>query len=107
VDATQDFVIPDSVVGEMSSIYKSSNVAFGFASSFTQIIYRGAVVDVINDQLPALTLPATDGVGGEDRSFQKSFVVARNRWIAQVGRSLVEPGPRLSWVYLFACYWPT
>lgn len=106
MNATQDCVIPDTVVGEVSSIYKSSNVAFSFAPSFTQIIYRGAVVDVMNDQLPALTLPATDGVGGEDRSFQKSFVVARNRWIAQVGRSLVEPGPRLSCAHSFACYSP-
>jgi len=87
VDATQDFVIPDSVVGEMSSIYKSSNVAFGFAPSFTQITYRSALVDVINDQLPALALPGTDRVGGEGGSIQKSLVVARNGWIAQVGRS--------------------
>ncbi len=70
VNATQDFVIPDSVVGEVSSIHKSSNVAFGFAPSFTQIIYRGAVVDVINDQLPALALPDTDRVWGEDGSVQ-------------------------------------
>ena len=106
MDATQYFVIPDSVVGEVPSIYQSSNVAFSFALCFTQIIYRAAVVDVINDQLPALTLPATDGIGREDRSFQKIFVVARNGWIAQVGRYSVKHGPRLSCVYLFACYWP-
>lgn len=106
VNATQDFVIPHSVVGEVSSIYKSSNVVFGFASSFTQIIYRGAVVNVIKDQLPALTLPATDGVDGEDRSFQKSFVVARNGWIAQVGRPSVKHGLRLSCAHSFACYSP-
>lgn len=70
MNATQDFVIPDSVVGEVSSIHKSSNVAFGFAPSLTQIIYRGAVVDVINDQLPALALPDTDRVSGEDGSVQ-------------------------------------
>lgn len=87
VNATQDFVIPDSVVGEVSSIYQSSNVVFSFASCFTQITYRSAVVDVINDQLPALTLPDTDRDCGEDGSVQKSFVVANNRWIAQVGRS--------------------
>jgi len=70
VNATQDFVIPDAVVREMSSIYQSSNVALGFAPSFTQITYRNAVVDVINDQLPALALPDTDRVWGEDGSVQ-------------------------------------
>lgn len=104
VNATQDFVIPDSVVGEVSSIYQPTYVAFGFASSFTQILYRGAPLDVINDYLPALALPETDGVGGEDGSVQKSFVVAKNSWIAQVGRSLVEPGPRLSCAHSIACY---
>ncbi len=54
--ATQDFVIPDAVVGEVTSIHQSSNIAFGFATSFTQISYRGALADVINDLLPALTL---------------------------------------------------
>lgn len=78
VNATQNFVIPDSVVGEVSSIHESSNVAFGFAPGFTQLTFRRAAEDVINDQLPALALPDTDRVGGEDGSMQKSFVVARN-----------------------------
>lgn len=87
LDATQDFVITNSVVGEMPGIYQPSNVAFGFAPSLTQITYRSAVVDVINDQLPALALPDTDRVGGENRGGKKRFVVAGSRWIAQVGRS--------------------
>jgi len=87
VNATQDFVITDPVVGEMPGIYQSSNVALSFAPSFTQIIFRSAVVDVIHDQLPALALPEADGGGGEDGCIQKSFVVARNGWIAQAGRS--------------------
>lgn len=88
VNAAQDFVIPDAVVGKVTSIYKPSNVAFGFAPSFTQITFRCAAVNVINDQLPALTLASTNRVVGEVGSSEKSFVVARNRWIAQVQRSL-------------------
>lgn len=88
VNATQDFVITNSVVGEMTGINQTSNVAFGFAPGFAQITFRCAAVNVINDQLPALTLASTNRVFREIRSSEKNFIVASNRWISQSQRSL-------------------
>lgn len=88
MDTTQDFVITNAVVGEMTGINQTTNVAFGFAPGFAQFTFRCAAADVINDQLPALTLASTNRVVGEVGSSEKNFVVASNRWIAQLQRSL-------------------
>lgn len=84
VDTTQDFVITNPVVGEMTGIYQPSDVTFCFAPSFAQITFRCAALNIIDDQLPALTLASTDRVVGEVGSSEKNFVVASNRWIAQL-----------------------
>jgi len=86
VNAAENFEISKSVGCEMSRIHQALNVALSFAASFTQVSFRAAEVDVINDELPALVLANTNRVVGEHRGGEKSFVVARNR-IAQVGRS--------------------
>lgn len=87
VDTTQDFVISDAVVGEMTGINQTTNVAFGFAPGFAQFTFRCAAVNIINDQSPALPLAGANRVIGEVGSSEKNFVVASNRWIAQLQRS--------------------
>lgn len=86
MNAAEDFVISKSVGSEMSRIHEALDVAFSFAAGFTQVSFRAAEVDVINDELPALVLTNTNRVVGEHWGGEESFVVARNR-IAQVGRS--------------------
>ncbi|AOX08771.1 hypothetical protein Q5O_10340 [Pseudomonas putida JB] len=71
----------------MTGINQATNVALGFASGFAQFSFRCAAVNVINDELPALTLASTNRVFREVRSSEKNVVVASNRWIAQLQRS--------------------
>ncbi|MGJ7547656.1 hypothetical protein [Pseudomonas sp. SMN11] len=86
MNAAEDFEISKSVGCEMPRIHQALDVAFSFAASFTQVSFRTAEVDVINDELPALVLTNTDRIVGEHWGGEESFVVARNR-IAQVVRS--------------------
>lgn len=88
VDTTQDFVITNAVVGEMTGFNQTTNVAFGFPPGFAQFTFGCAVVNIINDQSPALLLASANRVIGEVGSSEKNFVVASNRWIAQLQRFL-------------------
>lgn len=88
MNAAQNFEVPKAVGGEVPSIYQALDVTLSFAASLTQVTIRGAEVDVINNQLPPLTLANTNRVTGEVGGGKKSFVVTRSSGIAQVKRSL-------------------
>ncbi|MFG0528987.1 hypothetical protein ACF8FB_01370 [Pseudomonas sp. yb_2] len=59
MNAAEDFEITQPFGSEMPRVYQTLDVAFGFAAGFTQVSFRAAEVDVINDELPALVLTNT------------------------------------------------
>ncbi|MNJ23799.1 hypothetical protein D3C77_181940 [compost metagenome] len=71
MNADEDFEISKSVGSEMPRIYQTLDVALSFAASFTQVSFRVAEVDVINDELPALVLTNTNRVVGEHRAVRR------------------------------------
>ena len=61
---------------QMPSVHKTVDIAFGFAPSFEQCLFRCAFVDVSSDELPPLFLTVPYGVIGKFRSIDQIVKIA-------------------------------
>ncbi|NNB38680.1 hypothetical protein HBN86_07340 [Pseudomonas fragi] len=64
-DAQNEIVAVGVSRRQMPRVYKTVNVAFGFASCFEQYIDGCAFVDVFSDELPPLFLAVTQRLVGK------------------------------------------
>lgn len=82
-DAQNEIVAVGISCRQMPRVYKTVDVAFGFAPCFEQSIDGCAFVDVFSDELPPLFLPVTKRVVGKFRCVDQGIEIGMCVWCVQ------------------------
>ena len=82
-DAQNEIVAVGVSRRQMPSVYKTVDVALGFAPCSEQRIDGSAFVDVFSDELPPLFLPVTKRVVGKFRCVDQGIEIGMCVWCVQ------------------------